>query len=89
MLYKMLHVRHFLKLLDKMYKYEMDSTRTVGATERTRDAGWMDGRMDGRMEGNQYTPQQLHCIMMLLYKTGPIQSTFSQQWWPGAPLTWS
>ena len=29
-----------------MYKYEMDPTRTVGATEQTQDAG-MDGRMDG------------------------------------------
>ena len=34
---------HFLKLLDKMYKYEMDPTRTVGATERTRDVGRTDG----------------------------------------------
>ena len=30
-----------------MYKYEMDPTRTVGATEQTRDAGRTDGRMDG------------------------------------------
>ena len=29
-----------------MSKYEMDPTRTVGATERTRDAGRMDGRTD-------------------------------------------
>ena len=35
-----------------MYKYEMDPTRTVGATEQTRYAG----RMDGRTEWNQYTP---------------------------------
>ena len=43
-----LHETHLLKLLDKMYKYEMDSTRTVGATERTRDAGrTRDGRTDG------------------------------------------
>ena len=27
----------------KMYKYDMDPTRTVGGTERTRDAGWTDG----------------------------------------------
>ena len=44
-----------LKLLDKMYKYEMDPSRTVGATERTRDAGQRDGRTDGRTEWNQYT----------------------------------
>ena len=53
-----------MKLLGKMYKYEMDPTRTVGATEwicdvgRTRD-GRTDERTDGRMEWNQYTPQQL------------------------------
>ena len=41
-----LHVTHLLKLLDKMYKYEMDPTRTVGVTEQT----WNAGRMDGRME---------------------------------------
>ena len=35
-----------LKLLNKMYEYEIDPTRTVGATERTRDAGRKDGRMD-------------------------------------------
>ena len=29
------HATHLLKLLDKMYKYEMDPTRTVGATEQT------------------------------------------------------
>ena len=44
---------HILKLLDKMYKYKMDPTRTVGATERTRDAG--------RTEWTQYNPQQLCC----------------------------
>ena len=47
-----LQATHLLKLLDKMHKYEMDPTRTVGATERTRDAG----RTDGRTEWNQYTP---------------------------------
>ena len=45
-----------MKLLDEMYKYEKDPTRTVGATERTRDAGQTDGRTDGRTEWNQYTP---------------------------------
>ena len=38
-----LHATHLLKLLDKMYEYEMDPTKTVGATERTRDAGRTDG----------------------------------------------
>ena len=38
---------HLLKLLCKMYEYEMDPTRTVGTTEWTCDAGWTDGRTDG------------------------------------------
>ena len=66
-----LHATHLLKLFHKMYKYEMDPTRTVGATERTRDAGLTldgcgtDGRTDRRTEWNQYPPppppQQLRC----------------------------
>ena len=51
---------HLLELLDKMCRYEMDTTRTVRATERTRDTGQTDGRTDrrtdGRTEWNQYTP---------------------------------
>ena len=52
-----LHVTHLLKLLGKMYKYEMNPTRTVGDTERTCDAGQtrdrrgMDRRTDGQTEG--------------------------------------
>ena len=34
-----LHAIYLLKLLDKMYKYDLDPTRTVGATEWTQDAG--------------------------------------------------
>ena len=45
-----LHAKHLMKLLDKMYKYEMDPTRTVGATERTQDAGRTDGRTDGQTD---------------------------------------
>ena len=39
-----LHATRLLKVIDKMYRYEMDPTRTVGATERTQDAGQTDGR---------------------------------------------
>ena len=46
-----LHVTHFLNLLDKMYKYEIDPTRTGGATEQARDAGQTDGQTDRRMDG--------------------------------------
>ena len=45
--HKTLHATHLLKLRDKMYKYEMDPTKTVGATEWTRDAGGTDGWTDG------------------------------------------
>ena len=38
---------HLLKLHDKIYKYEMDPTKTVGDTEWTQDVlrtdGWTDG----------------------------------------------
>ena len=59
-----LHATHLLVLLDKMYRYEMDPTRSLGATERTRNAGRdgrTDGQTDGRMKWNWYTPQQLRC----------------------------
>ena len=42
-----LHTTHILKLLGKMYIYQMDPTRTVGATELIRDGGRTDGRTDG------------------------------------------
>ena len=48
-LQEILHVAHFLKLLDKMYKYEMDPTRTVGGH------GVRDGRTDGRTDGQSDT----------------------------------
>ena len=41
------YTTHLLKLLNKMCKYQMDPIRTVGATERTRDAGQTDGQTDG------------------------------------------
>ena len=52
---KTLYTPHTFKLLDKMYKYEMDPTSTVGATERTRDAGRTDGRTDGQTYGRNET----------------------------------
>ena len=48
-----LHATHLLKLLDKMYKYEMDPTRTVGATERMRDR-WTDGRSETNIPPNNF-----------------------------------
>ena len=59
-LHETLHVTHLLKLLDKMYEYEIDPTRTVGATERKTNAGRRDGqatdgRTDGRTDGQSET----------------------------------
>ena len=45
-----------------MYKYKIDPTRTVGATEQTRHTGQMNGRTDGGNDGvKPIYPQQLHC----------------------------
>ena len=53
-----------------MYKYEMDPTKTVGATERTQDVGQTDGRKDGgRTVGRSETnipPQQLCCAGVIM-----------------------
>ena len=54
-----LHATHLLKLLDKMYKYEMGPIRIVGATERTRDGGWTDGQTDGRSETNNFVARKV------------------------------
>ena len=51
-----------------MYLYEMDPTRTVGATDRTRDAG----RTDGRMEWNHYIPQKLRCAAGIIIFNGYV-----------------
>ena len=45
---------HLLKLLDKMYKYEKDPTRNVGATERTQDAGQTDGWSETNIPPNNF-----------------------------------
>ena len=50
---------HLLKLLDKMYKYEMDPTRTEDAIERTRDTERTDDWTDGRSEANIPPPTTL------------------------------
>ena len=45
-----LHATQLLKLLDKMYKYEKDPIRTVGATEWTQECE-TDRQTDGGMDG--------------------------------------
>ena len=53
-LHSTLHTTNLLKLLDKMHRYEMDPIRTVGATERTQDAGRTDGRSETNIPPNNY-----------------------------------
>ena len=45
-----LHAADFLKLLDKMGKYEMDPASIVEDTERTRFGLHTDGQTDGRTD---------------------------------------
>ena len=78
---KALHATHLLKLLDKMYKYEMDPTRTVCATERTRDAG----RTDGQTEWNQYTPPTTSLCGVYKNSTGN-SGGLSHTWFQYLPL---
>ena len=77
-LHRISHATHLLKLLDKMYKYEMDPTIIVGATEPKPDAGRTDGQMDGRMEWNQYTPQQL-CITRQIWGIWKLRPAYSPE----------
>ena len=53
-LHSTLHTTNLLKLLDKMHKYEMDPTRTVGATERKQDAGRTDGPSETNIPPNNF-----------------------------------
>ena len=76
-----LQATHLLKVLDKMYKYEMDPTKIEGATERTQDAGRTDGQTDGRTEWNQHTSQQLRCAR------GYNKNVMGQKPWKGAGLS--
>ena len=79
-----LHAAHLLKLLNRMYEYEMDPTRTVGTTE------WLlDGRTDGRIyrqtdirtEWNQYPQTTSLCgginiVLTECNRRGAILVTF-------------
>ena len=51
-----LHTTHLLKLLDKMFKYEMDPMSIFEDTERTRFCPHTDRQTDGQTRWNQYTP---------------------------------
>ena len=53
-LLEIFYVAHLLKLLDKMYKYEMVLNRIVGTTEWTMDAGWTDGWNETNIPPNNF-----------------------------------
>ena len=55
-----LNATHLLKLLDKKCKYVKDPTRTFGATERTRDAGRMDGGSETKIPTNNFVVRGLN-----------------------------
>ena len=55
---KLLCATHPLMLVIICALFGKNLSRTVGVTERARDAG----RTDGRIEWNQYTLQQLRCV---------------------------
>ena len=71
----------------KMYKYEIDPTRTVGTAERTWDAGWTDEQTDRWTDGVK--PIYIPLYNFVVYDkrkhhiTGPVwgEST-SNQWIP-------
>ena len=72
-----LQTAHFVMLLDKMYKYEMGPTRTVGATGWTRDAGRTDGRTDGQTGGRSETHTTSLCVG---YENIIRVASFSEIW---------
>ena len=61
-----------------MYTYQMDPTRTVGTTERTRSAGrtdgWTDGRTDSQTDGRTEWNQQLRCVGCIIKRLLPIHT---------------
>ena len=89
-----MHATHLLKL-DKMYKYEMDATRTVGATERMRDGRTDEAKpiyplttslcveynnKDRRTRWNKYTPLQLRgAAGIIIFHLGH-QKSWSWSW---------
>ena len=66
---KSLHETHFLKLLDKMHKYEMDLVSIVEDTERTLFCPQTDGQMDRRMDKVKpvYPPQLRWAGCMIIF----------------------
>ena len=75
-----------------MYKYQMDPTKTVGATEWTQNDGQTDGRTDGgrtdgRTEWNRYIPQQLRCVGGIM-NTKIILTHYDVIKWKHFPRYW-
>ena len=53
------------EVVDKRYKYEIDPARTVGATERTQDAGWTDRRSETNIPSNNFVYDNVEIWLLL------------------------
>ena len=72
-----------------MYRYEMDPTRTVGATEQTWDEGRTDGRTNRRTDRRSETnipPQQLSCVEGITKKWKQYTTCIFMKRQSGIPL---
>ena len=71
-----------------MYEYEIDLTRTVGATERTRDAGRKDGRTDVLEKTQMYCDENtgFYTKVRPLVKSNLICPSDKLTWQPGGPV---
>ena len=93
-LQEILHGTYLLELLYKMYKYEMDPTRTVGTTEHARDAGRTDGWTDGQTDGVKliYPQKTLLCRSIISNFQTHIQDRYLELlckialWWMAQDL---
>ena len=67
-----LQAKHRLKLPNKMCKYEINPSRTLGATEQTRDAGWTDILEKTHMYCNE-NRWRLFCLLRIIQESGVYQ----------------
>ena len=67
-----LHKTNFLKLIDKMCKYEMDRASIVEYTEWTRFCPHTDGRTNGQTRWNQYNPLQFRWVEGIINGVGKV-----------------
>ena len=63
----------------KVRNFEMDPTRTIGATELTRDEGRTDGRTDGQTDGQTDGRSETNIPLTTSLFGG---YNYLNQWWP-------